>query len=267
AYLYNALNEMTRVTQSGNGVHAKRVDIAYNEVGQFASINRFADLAGTQLVAGTAFGYDNLDRLTSLTHHNAAGSTLDFENLTYDAVSRITQIAFADGTTNYSYDNVDELIAANHGDPTNPNESYAYDANGNRVSSSHSSSYTTGPNNQLLSDGTFNYAYDKEGNLISRTEIATGKVRLFRWDFRDRLSSVVDKDAAGNAIQEVDFTYDAFDRRISKTVTAGGNSVTTDFVYDGDNVLLDFKATGMNPPTLKMRYLNGPAVDQVFAQE
>jgi YD repeat-containing protein len=35
--------------------------------------------------------------------------------------------------------------------------------------------YLTGENNQLLSDGTYNYEYDNEGNRIRRTEIATGE--------------------------------------------------------------------------------------------
>ena len=35
-----------------------------------------------------------------------------------------------------------------------------YDENGNRTVSG----YVLGPNNQVLSDGTYNFAYDHEGN-------------------------------------------------------------------------------------------------------
>ena len=49
----------------------------------------------------------------------------------------------------------------------------------------------SGTANRLLSDGTFNYACDGEGNMLSETEIATGKVRVYTWDWRNRLTRVV----------------------------------------------------------------------------
>ena len=109
AYTYDAVNRMTRVTQTGAGGVNKRVDLGYNGLGQFTSIDRYADLSGTQLVAGTAYGYDTLNRLTALTHHNAIGGTLAFENLAFDAAGRITQIQNADGTVGYTYDRTSQL--------------------------------------------------------------------------------------------------------------------------------------------------------------
>jgi hypothetical protein len=43
------LDRITRVQQSGSGVTAKRVDFGYNALDQFTSINRYADLNGTNL--------------------------------------------------------------------------------------------------------------------------------------------------------------------------------------------------------------------------
>ena len=60
AYLYDALNRMTRLSQSGSGVSDKRVDISYNQMGQFASIDRYSILAGTQLIVGSSYAYDSL---------------------------------------------------------------------------------------------------------------------------------------------------------------------------------------------------------------
>src|SRR5262249_6145098 len=37
SYSYDALNRMTEVTQTGAGVSDKRVDLTFNEIGQFAS--------------------------------------------------------------------------------------------------------------------------------------------------------------------------------------------------------------------------------------
>lgn len=217
-----------------------------------------------------------LNRLDNLTHRNAAGSVVSFFDLDYDAASRITRITDIDGVTDYSYDDTDQLTVADHSDPANPDETYAFDANGNRISSHlHGSGYVTGPGNRLLSDGTFNYDYDNEGNLIRRTEIATGNYREFLWDHRNRLIAVFDRDAASAEIQRVEFTYDAFDRRISKSVDTNPqdmiDAVLTHFVYDRDDVILDFVdedgAAGPNPLVLAQRYLHGPAVDQILAQE
>ena len=275
SYSYDALNRLTQLTQSGNGVSDKRVDFGYNAIGQFNTINRYSDLGGTQLVTGTNYSYDALNRLSNLTHNNGTAD-IAFYNFGYNADSLITQITDIDGVTDYTYDSRDQLIGADHSDDNNPDESYTYDANGNRISSSiHGEGYVTGDGNRLLSDGTYNYEYDNEGNLIRRTEIATGAVRELEWDYRNRLVAVIEKDAGGNETQRVEYTYDAFNRRISKAVDtnpqdAVGGEVTH-FVYDGEDVLLEFVdedgVSGANEPVLDKRYLHGPAVDQVLAQE
>ena len=111
-----------------------------------------------------------------------------FYDFVYDASSRITSLSDVDGTTTYAYDARSQLIGADHTDGDNPDETYEYDANGNRASSSlHGDGYVTGDGNRLLSDGTFDYEYDNEGNMVLRTEIATGAVREFIWDNRNRL--------------------------------------------------------------------------------
>ena len=273
-YAYDALNRMTQIKQSGASVSDKRVDLTYNPLGQFASINRYADLTGTQLVVGSTFVYDSLNRLTSLTHANST-STVAFYNFTYDTASRISKITDIDGITNYSYDKRDQLIGADTTVTSRQDETYVYDANGNRKSSSiHGSGYVTGPGNRLFSDGTFNYKYDNEGNLILRTEIATSNFREFQWDFRNRLVAVIDKSSSGTPTQSVEFSYDAINRRISKSVdTTPLDTVeptVSHFVYDRDDVFLDFvdsDGSGPNPAVLEKRYLHGPAVDQVLAQE
>jgi RHS repeat-associated protein len=266
SYAYDALGQMTRITQSGTGVAPKQVDLTYDPNGALASIARYSDLAGTQLVATSTYTYNALGLLTSLTHVNARGTTLDFENLSYDAASRITSSTDRDGTTTYTYDSRDELTGATHTAAGLSNEAYTYDANGNRVSSGQ-----VGPDNRLTSDGTYNYTYDAEGNLVRRTTIASGATRDFVWDDRNRLVSVIDKTAGGTQTQRVDYTYDAGNRRISKTVQTTSGTTETFSVSDGDNVVLEFQAnngpSGPNPPVLSARNLFGPAVDQILAQD
>jgi RHS repeat-associated protein len=239
----------------------------YNPLSQLSEIQRYADIAGTQLVGNTNYTYDALNRLTNLNHSNST-TNLAFYNFVYDEASRITQIENIDGTTDYTYDKRSQLLGAEYSNTVVTDESYTYDKNGNRVSSTqHGENYQTGTNNRLLSDGVYNYEYDLSGNLIRRSEIATDAVREFEWDYRNRLVAVIDKNADGNEIQRVEFTYDAMNRRIAKTV----DGVVTYFVYDGDNVLLDFVDTdgvdGEGVPVLAQRYLHGAGVDQILAQE
>jgi RHS repeat-associated protein len=269
-YLYDARNRLVRLTQAGAGVSAKRVDFAYNPINQHDVLSRFADLAGTQLVTRSTYAYDGQNRLTGLVHNNGTVDVASYR-LTYDAASRIRQIVDVDGTRTYTHDDTNQLAGANYTSAAQTDEAFAYDDNGNRTGAG----IVTGPANRLLSDGTFNYQYDNEGNLILRTEIATGRVREFQWDHRNRLVRVTDRDtAAGPATQVVRYTYDAMDRRIAKAVdTTPQDSVDalfTHFVYDRDDVLLEFRdadGAGAAAPILSMRYLHGPRVDEVLAQE
>ncbi|HEY2415095.1 MAG TPA: RHS repeat-associated core domain-containing protein [Pirellulaceae bacterium] len=259
-YLYDVLNRMTRVTQSGNGITDKRVDFTYDAASQMTGVARFSDLAGAQSVAASAYVYDNAGRLTSLTHTHAASPIAQYA-WTYDAANRVTQATLPDGTTNFTYDEADQLKSADNSFQTD--ENFTYDPNGNRTNTG----YQTNPNNQLKSDGVFTYQYDAEGNRTSRTKIATGEVTTYTWDYRNRLTQVTTKSSTGTVLMQANYVYDAFDRRIAKTVDADGAgpgaAVTERFVYDGDQIALTFDGAG----ALTHRYLYGPAIDQILADE
>lgn len=269
-YTYDNIDRLTKITQSGNGVSDKRVDFNYSSEVRLSSINRYADLNGTQLVTSTNYQYDPSKHLEELKHSNA-NSDIAFYNFKYDGGDRITKITDIDGTNDYTYDKNSRLTGANHTTATNPDEFYSYDANGNRITSNiHGNSYLTGTNNRLLSDGKYNYEYDAEGNLIAKTEIATGKIRQFEWDYRNRLISVIDKDATGIETLQVNYTYDAMNQRIASSVDADGVGSATakvaHFIYDRNNVLLEFEDES-GSSTLSKRYLHGLETDQILAQE
>jgi RHS repeat-associated protein len=262
-YEYDALNRLSKESQSGPNVTEKRVEFGYNAIGQYTAMTRFV---GTQSFPSTAYTYDDMHRLKSITHGSAA-DPVQFFNYAYDSGSRITQIASKTDTVNYGYDKRDQLTKADYAGNSQTDENYRYDSNGNRLESQrHGKGYKTDPNtaNRLKSDGTYNYEYDNNGNQIRRTRISGAEengstVREFAWDYRNRLIRVTDRASAGGVlIQEVTFTYDALDRRIAKT--SGG--VTTHFVYDREDVLLEF-----NGSTLATRNFHGPGIDQVLTQE
>ncbi|MDB9489241.1 phosphatase PAP2 family protein [Dolichospermum circinale CS-534/05] len=260
SYTYDALNRATSLTQTGNGVVNKRVDMTYDAASQMTGLNRFTDLAGLNAVANSGYTYDANGRLTNLTHKQG-NNNLAAYSYVYDAVNRITQTTSGDGTSTFIYDATNQLTSTDHSYQTD--EAYSYDANGNRTNTG----YTTGTNNQLLSDGIYNYEYDGEGNRTKRTEIATGKVTEYVWDYRNRLTKVSFKDAAGNEIKTVEYTYDVNNRRIAKSIDADGSGPATPtverYVYDGQNIALTFDGNG----TQTHRYFYGTGVDQILADE
>jgi hypothetical protein len=168
-YFYDALHRMTGVQQhgaaGGSAVAEKRVDLAYDAAGQWQSITRYSDLAGVELVATSSYVFDQASRLTSLTHAQGATTLADYD-WAYDAANRITSFTnglYSTESATYSYDDTNQLIGADRSGTSN-DESFAYDANGNRTMTG----YTTGDNNQLTSDGVHYYTYDDEDHPAPR---------------------------------------------------------------------------------------------------
>jgi len=267
-YVYNALSQLTSVRQQGvsggNTVAQKRADFTYDASGLFESITRYADVSGTNDVVTSTYSYDGMGRLSSLNHLDTSLTGIAGYDFTYDAASRITSVdSLIDGLTNYTHDNTDQLTAADHTGATD--ETYTYDANGNRTMSG----YSIGSNNRLLSDGTYNYTYDNEGNRLSKQKISTGEREEYQWDNRNRLTQVTFKNSMGTVVKTVTESYDAFNRWVRRQVDSDGpgpNAATnTFFSYDGDQVLLEFDGTAAGD--VSHRYLWGEMVDQLLADE
>ena len=195
------------------------------------------------------FSYDALGRRTQLTRANGVNS-----NYSYDALSRLLSVLDQKGTStldgatytvdaagnrtsllnklnavtsNFSYDTLYELTQVTQGRKTP--EAYTYDVVGNRLSSASVSSFSYNSSNELASssDGT-NYAYDANGNLLTKTP-HHGGATSYAWDFENRLASVTLPGSGGT----VTFKYGPFGRRIEKV----SGTTTSIYVYDGDNAL------------------------------
>ncbi len=270
-YTYGALNLLTQIKQhgvtGGNTVAEKRIDFTYNAVGQFTTINRYASLTDPmQLVATSAYSYDSSERLIGLTHEQNSGNVFAGYSWGYynDRVTSFTNSVHTDENVSYTYDTNGQLTGANYA--SLDDEDYSYDANGNRTNDG----YSTAANNRLDSDGTFNYTYDNNGNLISKVRISSDAAddheTDYEWDFRNRLASVTMKDNAGDVTQKVVYAYDAFDRLIGRQVFEGTSStasVSQHFIYDGMQIVETLSDNG----DVQNRYLWGPEVDQLLAQE
>ena len=164
-----------------------------------------------------------------------------------------------------------------------PNESYSYDANGNRTSSTSSAAVVIGANNEVLFDGTYTYTYDADGNETAKFIDVnhTGVLQCGRHQ-RDPVhlgrrqpvgAGHHQCDLRRRAHADVVYLYDAEGRWIGENIENGSGVVTheTRFVYDGNQIVLQFdenrQRLQMTNADLSHRYLWGPAVDQLLSDE
>ena len=266
-YVHDAAGRMTTAKIVLGGVTGPVANFTYDAADRLTKIVRRVGPYGSVPTIETVYGYDDADRLNSIVHRlRTPSGTAPLASYSYD-VDPAGRVASQTGTaadgsnrsTVLSYDNAGQLIS--EAVAGGAQASYAYDAAGNRAA------VTIGSGNRLLDDGTFTYQYDAEGNLVLRTDKATGAVREFAYDHRNRLTAVVDRDApGGDATKATTYTYDPFDRRIAKAVDpdgVGGTPPTRTWTaYDGQNTLADLDDAG----TLARRYLHGPAVDMILAR-
>jgi RHS repeat-associated protein len=158
------------------------------------------------------------------------------------------------------------LLSAKRVSDRSLDETYTYDANANRTSSSQLSSQVIGTNNRLLSDSRYEYRYDAAGNLIDRREPATGIHDRYEYDHLNHLTRSQRVSSSGAVLSTVEYRYDALGRRIARTVDSDGAgpvaAASENFVYDGLNVWLDADAAG----NVTARYLFGDDIDEPLAR-
>ncbi len=216
----------------------------------------------------------------------ASNTTIDRYDFSFDAKDRlISTSSLTDGDIAFGYDSRDQLTSTNR-PGTSLDESFSYDAAGNRQSKTRGSAAAQSSlygnayqQNRLQSDALFTYTYDKEGNLLTKKSLGATPLHVtYVWDYRNRLTSVVYRQydptqalpegVTTNPItKQVDLSYDALDRLIGYSVDrdgAGPLDVATDqFVYDGDQIYLQMDSSNR----ITHRYLAGPGVDQVLIDE
>ena len=164
------------------------------------------------------------------------------------------------------------LTHAEDGNSNLPEEAYGYDANGNRIFSN-GETYITGKYNRLENDGTYTYVYDNEGNITRRNLIGSDIYTEYVWDHRNRLITVNYSDE-NEEVHPYSYTYDAFNKLIGKSDAIDDTVSQTLYVYDNGQVVLQFDQENnvsefrvLYPDDLSHRYLWGPAVDQLLADE
>lgn len=229
SYSYNNVNRLTSIADpQGNSFNFN-----YDVGGRRTSVSGSGGISKT-------YSYDQANRLLNLIN-KINGNTIDSFTHEYDGVGNKTQVIDNDGSHDYTYDEVYKLLSA-----TNELENFAYDFGGNRISDN-VQSYVQNAVNQIISgSNNLTLNYDNNGNVTSKTE--NGINWNYTWNSENQLTQ-----ASSSAGVIIDYSYDALGRRMSMTDSV----TTTNFVYDGQDILLEY-AEGV----LNKRYTQGPNIDE-----
>ena len=198
------------------------ISYSYNDANRLVSI--------AQGLASVGFGYDDAGRRVTLTLPN--GTVTEYG---YDEAYQLTSLTYRNGSTTI-------------GDIT-----YSYDRSGRRKSVGGSLARSGLPQplsvanydaaNRLTQHGAATLSYDANGNLTN------DGTNTYTWDARNQLVGI---SGAVNA----NFQYDPFGRRVRSTI----NGTTTDYLYDGANVVQE--QIGGTPSA---NMLTG-GVDEIFSR-
>lgn len=228
-YTYNSVIQMSRMQLSdGRGI-----DYTYD------SLNR---IIGKDYSGGcySTFAFDAAGRMTQLKHLKSDSSTIYEQTNTFDNVGNIISKTTGMGTTTYTYDAIYQLLSADH--PVMTDETFTYDAVGNRLTSADHSNWSYNNRNQLTGYDGATFAYDGNGNSISKTD-ASGTT-AYTYDFENRLRRI-DFPGGGYAT----YKYDVYGRRIEKNM----NGSITGYVYDRISLLAEYDSS----ETLVRNYFYG----------
>ena len=171
---------------------------------------------------------------TKATHPNATS-----EQHTFDALYNITKIQTANETltythdktglitnknnTNYTYDAIGRLTQAG-------TDSFNYDKAGNNLNDN---AVYNPLNNRFKQSDLYTITYDAMGNIKTKYNKLTKETTYYTFNARNQLISYTKQDENNRTVKRLEFTYDAFGRRVSKTE----DGITQKYLYDGDDIV------------------------------
>ena len=75
--------------------------------------------------------------------------------------------------------------------------------------------------------------YDAMGNVRTKYNKLTKETSKYTFNSRNQLIKYIKQDENNNTIKTIEFAYDAFGRRVSKTE----DNITQKYLYDGDDII------------------------------
>ncbi len=273
-YLYDVAGRRDLVTiRQGEAVLAT-LDYVYDPVSK--RLQQIVSAAGT-----FTFGYDAWGRRATLTYPNGVtanysynGQTdwltgIDYQNLNltvgypeHDAVGN-RKSRVEDGTaTTYAYDDTYQLTKAKTGASE---ENFVFDTVGNRESGPTvkdvPGSYAHDAANRMTQGRKVDYEYDDFGNQTKRI-MGAGKEWVYTWNGANQLTEAKLVDD-GATLRTVTFKYDPFGQRIEKKTVDGTVTTTHSYLYDGEDIALEYVDDGSTTTTT--HYVHGPGIDEPLA--
>jgi RHS repeat-associated protein len=237
-YAYNGNGQLDRMDLPGAG----SISVTARE---WLAPSEIVFPGGSRLtISHNAFSETTEVRATSPTQ-----ATLLSQSYQYGVMGELTQRSIAEQSTSYTYDDALHLTEADKAG-FGGDRAFTLDAAANRTSDSNTSgTWQYDDANRLIQRGSISYAYDVDGNLISKTDSASSgalRVTHYLYDAYNRLVEV--RDANDQAIAR--YTYDPFSYRLSKEVTATGAQATgavagvTLFLQGSEGVLAEADQSG-----------------------
>jgi RHS repeat-associated protein len=232
-YTYDDLGRTTEVERYVDGSNDEVIvdNVQYNVCDLLTQFDYGNDLQAT-------YTYDARHRVLTIDLKDGATSYVDLD-YTHDNNNNITQLVngwrdtsstWHSETESYSYDGLDRLTSASC---TSWSHTYTYDKAGNRTGKG-SVTYTINTVNEVtaLSDGT-SFTYDDNGNRTQKTK--GSDTWDYTYDYANRLTKVEENQSTLG-----EYVYTGNGKRIQATE----NSVTTTYIYIGNDVFYEENTTG-----------------------
>jgi RHS repeat-associated protein len=212
--------------------------------------------------AVTTYAWDANGRLTAQETRDGADALRLRRTYTLDRAGRPVRIELTDGgATELTYDANGQLVASERMGPDGGlvrSRTYAWDEAGDRAGRS-----TSEAGDEVVlwdlealegQDAQYDYTFDANARLSTRTERATGVREVFDYDGRNLLVSVRREAANGARLGLATYAYDGLGRRVRRTV----DGVERRFLYDQQQLVAELDAAGR----IVARFVHGPRLDQ-----
>jgi len=267
-YTYDALNRpLSAVNQNTTGIISTFTN-AYDIAGMITK-KTYAD------GSWAAYSYDALNRLLEETKQTSSSTIYDYV-YSYDLVGN--RLTWTKNTTLGSFWNIDSTKmpsqvltnmtnggygnTANKTQATSLTRSYTYDA-ANRLSNWN---YAVNIYSATFPAQTDTYTYDNNGNRLTKQVTLTGQATpqqtSYSYDFENRLQNLSLPNASVGSPDTVSYTYNGEGLRTQAVL----NSVASNYLYDGSNILVERDSSGNTTKTYTRGLDLGGGIGSLIAQ-
>lgn len=234
-YGYTAGNLTTVTPPSGSGLNA--TTLTYDSANRVQTVSTVSGSTGSKVT----YAYNDFDQITSEVWQNAAGSTVETIDYTYDDDGNLLQIEDNSGSTTYAYDGLNRMTSS--WPSTGQVVSYGYDAASNLTSVQDSSGTVTYTYNNLneatavedpgASSAFAHMTYDASGDPLATT-YASGVSDTNVYNNLGQLTKTTDNyKTSSGTIAHLTYTYTYNADGLQASVEDVNNNTTT---YSYDNL-------------------------------